>query len=191
MKNLNSRFSGIIETVGNLVQLNIIWILLCLPVITIFPATVAMYGVVRKWISCRDINGIFRPYFSLFRECFFQSLGISIGWFILAYFLYFDYHIMQFNGSFIILALVTLIFLAITVYLFPVMAHFETNWKGIIRNSMALCIANPFKTMLLVGILLVTLFLIYIFPISIVILGSSAAYLSYSICHRLFENLAD
>jgi uncharacterized membrane protein YesL len=191
MKILNSRFSRIIEIIGNLVQLNIIWIILCLPVITIFPATVAMYGVVRKWISGRDIDGIFRIYFSLLRECFVQSFGISIGWLILAYFLYFDYHIMRFTGSIFILGLVTLIFLAITVYLFPTMAHFHTNWKNIIRNSLTMAIAYPLKTALLVGILLLTILLIYIFPISIFILGSVSAYLSYRVCHSLYEKMAN
>jgi uncharacterized membrane protein YesL len=189
MKALNSRFSRVIEIIGNLVQLNIIWIIMCLPVITIFPATVAMYGVVRKWISGRDSEGIFRLYFSLFRECFVQSFGISIGWFILALFLYFDYHIMRFNGSIFILGLVTLIFLAITVYLFPAMVHFNTNWKNIIRNSLTMAIAYPLKTVLLVGILLVTILLIYILPISILILGSVSAYLSYRVCHSLFEKI--
>jgi uncharacterized membrane protein YesL len=187
MKVLNGRFSRMIEIIGNLVQLNIIWIIMCLPVITIFPATVAMYGVVRKWISGRDSEGIFRLYFSLFRECFVQSIGISIGWFILALFLYFDYHIMRFNGSIFILGLFTLIFLVITVYLFPAMAHFHTSWKNIIRNSLTMAIAYPLKTALLVGILLVTILLIYIFPIAIIILGSVSAYLSYRVCHRIFE----
>jgi uncharacterized membrane protein YesL len=185
MKFLNSRFSRIIEIIGNLVQLNIIWIIMCLPVITIFPATVAMYGVVRKWISGRNSEGIFRLYFSLQRECFMQSFGISIGWFILACFLYFDYHIMRFTGSIFILGLVTLVFLAITVYLFPTMAHFNTNWKNIIRNSLTMAIAFPLKTALLVVILLVTILLIYIFPVYIFILGSISAYLSYRVCHSL------
>ncbi|WHY66839.1 DUF624 domain-containing protein [Neobacillus sp. SuZ13] len=153
--------------------------------------TVALYGVVRKWVSGRDINGIFRIYFSLFRECFVQSFGISIGWFLLAFFLYFDYHIMRFNGSFFILGFVTLIFLAITVYLFPAMAHFNTNWKNMIRNSLTMAIAYPLKTMLLVGILLLTILFIYLFPISILILGSVSAYLSYRVCHNLFEKMAD
>jgi len=189
MRILDSRFSRMIETIGNLLQLSLVWLIMCLPIITIFPATVAMYGIVRKWISGRDINGIFRVYFSLFRECFMQSFLISIGWFMFVYFLYLDYHIMQFSGSFLILGLVTFLFLAITVYLFPSMAHFDANWKDIIRNSITMAIAYPVKTVLLVGIFLATIFLIYIFPISIFILGSGSAYLSYSIYHRLYEKL--
>lgn len=191
MKILDSRFSRIIEIIGNFVQLNLVWLIMCLPVITIFPATVAMYGIVRKWISGRDIDGIFRTYFSLFKECFLQSFWISIGWFMFAYFLYLDYHIMQFTGSLLILGVVTFLFLAITVYLFPSLAHFDANWKAIIRNSTTIAIVYPLKTALLVSILLVTIFLIYLFPISVFILGSGSAYLSYSVCHRLYEKLTE
>lgn len=138
----------------------------------------------------QEIDGIFRVYFSLFRECFLQSFGISMGWAGLACFLYFDYQIMRFPGSFIILGVVSVIFIAITAYLFPAMAHFDTNWKNIIRNSLTMAVAYPLKTALLVGILLVTFLLIFIFPISILILGSGSAYVSYMVCHKLFENLA-
>ncbi len=182
-----SRVHYYMEKLADLFLLNLLWVLSCLPIITIFPATVSMYGVVRKWIMKKETDGIFRTFFHQFRECFRQSLGVSILWAALAYFIYLDFQIINSNKFLLgILGLFTLLFLSFTMYLFPIMAHFQTNWKNIIRNSLIIAVFSPFSTIALLVILLVTLCLIYLFPIFISVAGSVSAYLSYRICHRLF-----
>jgi uncharacterized membrane protein YesL len=187
MNILNSRMLRNIERIVDLFLLNLIWLLLCLPVVTIFPATVAMYGVTRKWVMGKETDGVFRSFFLLFRECFFQSIGISLLWFVLAYLIFVNYHLVQSNLFMMaILGVLTLLFLSITVYLFPVMAHLETKWKHMIRNSLTMAISYPLSTLLLIGILIISAYLIYIMPVLIFIIGSISVYVSYMICHKLF-----
>jgi len=178
------------ERLANLALLNLLWILFCLPIITIFPATVSMYGVVRKWIMKKETDGVFRAFFHQFRECFRQSFGISVLWAILAYLLYLDFQIIHSNKFLLgVFVLFVLVFFSFTMYLFPSMAHFQTDWKNIIRNSLIIAISFPLSTLVLLVILLVTLCLIYLFPLFITISGSVSAYLSYRICHRLFVKI--
>jgi uncharacterized membrane protein YesL len=192
MNILNSRFYQYIEKLVDLFLLNLIWLLMCIPVITIFPATVSMYGVIRKWVMGKETNGIFRTFFSLFRECFLQSFGISVLWAALGFFIYLDFRIVHLESSLIyllllgILGLLFLFFLSITVYLFPIMAHFDTKWKSVIKNSLTMTIVYPLSTILLVSIFLISLYLVYLLPLFIFIIGSVTAYFSYTICHRLF-----
>jgi uncharacterized membrane protein YesL len=192
MNILNSRFYQFIEKLVDLFLLNLIWLLMCIPVITIFPATVSMYGVIRKWVMGKETNGIFRTFFSLFRECFVQSFGISVLWAALGFFIYLDFRIVHLQGSLMylillgILGLLFLFFLSITVYLFPIMAHFDTNWRNVIKNSLTMTIVNPLSTILLVSIFLISLYLVYLLPLFIFIIGSVTAYFSYTICYRLF-----
>jgi hypothetical protein len=40
-----------LEVVGNYCLLNLLWIVFSLPVITVFPATVAMFGIMKEWTN--------------------------------------------------------------------------------------------------------------------------------------------
>ncbi|MFF3023237.1 YesL family protein [Gottfriedia sp. NPDC057948] len=192
MNILNSRFLQFAEKIVDLFLLNILWLIMCIPVITIFPATVSMYGVIRKWTMGKETNGVFRTFLLLFRECFLQSFGLSVLWVTLGFFIYIDFRILHFDGSLMhlillgILCLLSLFFISITVYLFPIMAHFDTNWKNVIKNSITLVTRYPLLTILLIMISFISLYLVYLLPLFIFILGSVTAYFSYTICHKLF-----
>ena len=192
MNILNSRFLHYAEKIVDLFLLNLLWLIMCIPVITIFPATISMYAVIRKWKMGKETNGIFRTFFLLFRECFIQSFGISVLWAALGFFIYIDFRILHVESSMMhllllgILWLLSLFFLSITVYLFPIMAHFDTNWKNVIKNSLMLAITYPVSTILLMMIFLLSLYLVYLLPLFIFIIGSVTAYFSYTICHKLF-----
>ncbi|NUK30252.1 DUF624 domain-containing protein [Parageobacillus sp. VR-IP] len=43
------------EWIWRLLVLNIIWFLFSLPIVSIIPATVAMFAVIEKWLTC-DID---------------------------------------------------------------------------------------------------------------------------------------
>lgn len=63
--NPTGRAHRLLEVFINLLLLNLLWLLACLPVLTIYPATAAMFGVVRIWVRQGD-QGIVRPFFSSF-----------------------------------------------------------------------------------------------------------------------------
>lgn len=55
--------------ITNLVCLNVLWLLCCLPVITAGAATTAMYYVVFQYITKQD-DSVLRPFFKAFKENF-------------------------------------------------------------------------------------------------------------------------
>src|SRR5918999_2994539 len=71
-----------LEVFTDLVYLNLLWIVSCLPVITIAPSTAAMFGVVRGWIRGKDTPTT-REFFSLFRENFGRSFAVGLVWTVL------------------------------------------------------------------------------------------------------------
>jgi uncharacterized membrane protein YesL len=68
-----------VELVTNFLWLNLLWLVACLPIFTIFPATAAMFAVVREWVKKRE-PGITRAFFSFFKADFKQSFWIGILW---------------------------------------------------------------------------------------------------------------
>jgi uncharacterized membrane protein YesL len=171
---VDNQFLRITEKAADFFLLNFLWLLMCLPILTIFPSTTAMYGVVRNWSMGKNDKGVFRTFFSVFRECFWQSTGLSVLWFALGIFIYWDFHLIHANVLFlIILGVLTLLFLSI---------------KNMIRNALILAITYPLSTILLLAIFLLSLYFVYLFPAVIFIIGSMAAFVSYRICLQLFTD---
>lgn len=183
-----------LEKFTNFFLLNLLWFLMCLPIITIFPATAAMFGVVRQWIHKKD-DGVFRNFFTQFKLNFKQSFFIGILWFILALLFYFNFNIsMQMTGFirvFIVSSLlfVSLFFTMTSIYLFPVMVHYEVKWVNVIKNSMLFSVSQLWITILCGLILLLASFISYIIPITFIIVWSIAAYLVYALCDRTFKKV--
>ncbi|WP_223589385.1 YesL family protein [Neobacillus bataviensis] len=195
MNILNNRLYSALNTIVDLFLLNLLWVLTMLPLVTFFPATAALFGVVRRRILHKETGGIFKSFFQIFKENIKQSFVISIIWSALALFLFFDYRIIDPSHSvgqlilYIILVIVILLFSSISIYLFPIMVHFELSWKHVIRNAFLFSLMNPVLTILLLIIVGSSTALFYFYPATIFIIGSYAAYAVYYLCQIWFNQL--
>src|SRR5699024_696633 len=137
--------------------LNILWLVLCLPVVTIFPATTAMFGVIRKWHNEEDVM-IFKHFFKLFKENFRQSFLIGIIWFGIAFVLYFNIlaslHMPQLMrlSMLAIFFSFSLLFIITSIFIFPVMVHYDMNMIELMKNVLFIAVTK-LKNSLLVGII--------------------------------------
>jgi len=193
MKLLDSKFYSILLFISNIFLLNIIWLVMCLPLITIFPATAAMFGVVRQWVVHKDVS-IFAPFFRYFKENLKQSLLLEVIWVFLAAFLVIDYTIalkMGFSQSIIlpILFVISFLFLLGSVFLFPTMVQFNTTTGKILKNTLLLAISYFPITLILCLVTVLIAFILYIFPLSILFIFSAGAYCSYFLCHFAFKRV--
>src|SRR5215203_5331174 len=73
MSILDTRIYRWLETATAFFLLNLLWLVACLPVVTIFPSTAAMFGVVRDWVRGKD-GSLTRTFITRFRE----NLGLSL-----------------------------------------------------------------------------------------------------------------
>ena len=178
----------------NFLFLNVIWLLFCLPIITIFPATAAMFGVVREWNQKKN-QGVFRTFFMLFKETFLKSFLFGIVWFILAYLFYFNISIsLQMSGSLKLIILSILICLCLlftlaSIYLFPLMVHYKMQWVALIKNAILFSVSQLKTTILCAIIILIAMFINYVMPIGIVFVWSVAAYNIYRFCDKSFKKI--
>ncbi|MFX0561190.1 YesL family protein [Tepidibacillus infernus] len=195
MNALNNRLFHTLNTIVDLFLLNLLWVFASIPLITFFPATAAMFGVVRRRILQKETEGIFKSFFKMLKENFKQSFVLSIFWSVLAIFLYFDYRHINPASSvvqlilYIILIIGILLFSSISIYLFPIMVHFELSWKLVIRNAFFFSLMNPVLTVLLLIIVGAGVTLLYIYPVSILIIGSLVASTVYYLCQIWFNQL--
>jgi uncharacterized membrane protein YesL len=191
---LDSKLYRFLETLTNFFFLNVVWLLACVPVVTIFPATAALFGVVREWVRQEDA-GVLGPFVRRFKENFVQSLVVGWLWAILGALLLFNLlAIRRMPGplglpSLVLVAVVGLVYLTTTIYLFPVMVCYETTWHGVIRNAFFISASQPIVT--IIGLVLTgaMVMLFYFAPITIVLSGSITAYLLYALCNRAFQRV--
>ncbi|MBS4200227.1 DUF624 domain-containing protein [Bacillus sp. FJAT-49732] len=183
-----------LEKFTNFFLLNLLWFIMCLPIITIFPATAAMYGVVRQWVQKKD-TGVFKPFFSFFKENFLQSFLLGIVWFLFALMFYFNFMItLQMSGTVKVvmvsaLSFICLFFLMTSVYLLPVMVHYNTRFVILIKNSFFFSISQLWVTVLCGIIFLLTAVISYFIPMTTIIIWSIGFYLIYALCHRSFNRI--
>lgn len=195
MSDLNNRLLNTINTIVDYFLLNVLWVIASIPLITIFPATAAMFGVVRKRQLQKETNGIFKSFYMQFKNNFKQSILLSIIWGVFGAFLYVDYTIISPESSifqlilYILLIIGVILFSSITIYLFPIMVHFELSWKNVVRNAFFFSLMNPILTILLLIIVGIGGALLYAYPVSIFLSGSFLAYLVYYLCQMMFNQV--
>lgn len=190
---LEGRIYRILEVFANLVYLNFLWLLACLPVVTIPVSTTAMFGIVREWVR-GDEPPIARRFVSLFRENFRLGLIVGVIWALAGGALLLDLYLIGRMGSlraplYVALFALALVYVCASVYLFPVMAHYDLSTRDILKNALLFPGASPLVTVqcLLVGG--VAVFVTLTVPITVLISGSATAYAVYFFCDKSFRRV--
>lgn len=188
-------FNQIISVFTSFVLLNLLWLLFCLPIITIFPATTALFGTVRKWVRLGFDVGVFRVFVQQFKENFKKSLSLGFLWTIAFLILYADLSIVlknEFTGKGFLLILLfffTMLFAFVTIYQFLLLVNYELKLFHVLKNSLLLSLSHMEYTLLFLGLILVMLIVIYYFPIFLLISGSLLAFIMYGLFHKLSSKL--
>lgn len=147
----------VLSRICDFILLNVLWIICSIPLITIGSSTTAMYAVMLKLVKNEE-GYIVRGFFDAFRENFKKS---TIIWLILVVFgivLCIDFRFALFlkgamstvfQSLFIVLAVV---WLCMTIYVFPLTARYENTVKHTLKNALILCLARLPYTILMAAV---------------------------------------
>lgn len=172
--------------------LNLLWLVICLPILTIFPATTALFAVVREWQKKKDIQ-VFFSFFRHFKANFKQSFVLGILWIVFTFLLIGDFIItnqMQSNLKYVLFAvffLLSIVYLFVSITIFPVIVHYQVSWKDAIKNALLLSIGKPHFVLLSLVLIAGTVVLIFKFPAASMLAFSIAAYLVYALVSKVFH----
>ena len=151
----NSPVIAFLNKMADLILLNVIYVICCLPVFTIGAATTAMYYVCI--ISIRQGDGyVVRRFFESFKREFKVAtliwIPMSIIWLVMGFDLFFWYRMGTLFSKimFILSAVVAFVLLIVCMYLFPVLAKFEGSIKALVKNAAAFAVGYfPYTIILL------------------------------------------
>jgi len=163
---------------------------------TLFPATSAMFAIVRKFVQGADDSPMFRTFFKGFKENYLKSMIAGIVFVITFFMIYFNYHFyLQQESS---LQLLSFLFLVLTViviitlcYYFCFIVHIEAKFTRLIKNSLLMTIGNPVGSLvILFGNVIILYFSYFQFTFLVVFFtGSMMAFVTYFMFQRGFEKM--
>lgn len=153
--NIDSPLMRALAYLTDLVILNILWLICCIPIVTIGASTTALYGC---FLNRSIESSIVKRFFQQFRSNLKNSTilwGIDIVFLaILMMNIWFYYNNIEGDFSIArILLLMPAVILGVgTEYIFPLQSHFENSVKQTIKNSFLVGMAH-FPTSLLILII--------------------------------------
>lgn len=194
MNVLDTKVYSWLETATSFFLLNLMWLLACLPVVTASPATAAMFGVVRDWARGKE-TGVFGAFLLRFRQNFVQSLVVGVLWALFGGALLLDFLVANqlSSGPQVVmrslLVAASVLYALASVFLFPVMVHYDTKWTSVPKNALLLSIGRLPTTLLCLLAVAATAALTFVVPVLILITGSVTAYAVYRLCDREFRKI--
>jgi uncharacterized membrane protein YesL len=153
-----------------------------------------MFGVVREWTRGID-SGVVEPFFRHLKANFVQSLVIGLIWIVLGAVLVLDFFLLQGAESWLkipmllLLALGGLCYTFTSVYIFPVMVNYTSDWRQVIRNSFLISLSQLGTTVMCLVICGVMLLIVLLVPLAGLLAGSLTSYSVYSLCKRAFSRI--
>lgn len=190
--NMDNVFFTTIGKVVDIIVLSIIWILLCIPIITIGPATTALYYTIVKVIR-RERGYLMREFFTSFKANFKNGAIIGIILSILFLIMYFDRTFaLSLGGTkgFLMLSVfnaMIFLLLCITTYIFPILSRFKMGKKQLMKTALFMSMKHLPTTILLVIIVVACAIGTYIIPMLFFVTPAVCCLLCSLLLERVFK----
>lgn len=166
---LDNKFFEVLGKITDIVILNLLCIISCLPIITIGASITATYSVTMKMIKDEETY-IVKNFIKRFKENFKASTIIWSIMIIIGAVLAFDFHISKLisnesisNVLQLVFTMISIIYIFTLAYVFPMQSKFENIIKNTMINSILISIQNLPYTIIIVVLNLSPLLLISLF----------------------------
>lgn len=201
----DSAYTQIMTKIFNIFWLSILWLLCCIPVITIGASTIALYYVMLKLVKDEETT-VTREFFHSFKQNFLQSLPVTVIVLVVVVVLVADFHILGAAGraqgaSFMygFCIVLGIICAAVFSYVFPLLAKFENTVKKTFENGARLAASHIGQTLVItvVNLFPVLWFLISpqtfsaIFWIWVFVGGGVQTFVNSLFLVKIFDRLAE
>ena len=195
---LDSPLMNGLSKLADLIWLNILATICCIPIITIGASLTALHYVVLKMV--KDEEGyITRSFFKSFRENFKQATLIWLMLLVVFILLVADFMIFRFSGIVfpgwcqIALTAIAVLIMFATMHLFPLLSRYENSIRATYKNSLFMGILHLPKTILMmlcwIVPIVITIYVESFFPIVFLLGMSGPAFLNALLYKKSFQQL--
>lgn len=184
---------------GDLIILNLLTLVCCLPIVTAGASITAMYSVTLKMVRNEEGHAV-TAYLKAFRDNFKPACLLWLAVLGLVTFLVGDIYLLRGFSSAVMLGyrgvLITLLVLILlgAAFLFPVLARFENTLMNTVKNAFLFCLVHPVRSMMMLLVLSIPLAMIAVsprfVPVGILVGVSGPAFLASMYFRSLFDGYA-
>ncbi|WP_167360028.1 YesL family protein [Halobacillus dabanensis] len=180
-----------------LAAINLLWLFFIVVgavVFGVFPSTIAMFAVMRKWMKGNLGSSLIKEFWFFYKKEFWRTNGAGAGFVLIGYILYVDLFIYQFGEDQQILQLLLYILSAFycmaAAYFFPLYVHHEFKWYQYLKVAILTSFSAPFRGLLMLFLAYGIYFLMSKSPgLYLFFFGSGIAYLWLMITLPTFQKL--
>lgn len=180
----------ILETLG----LSLLWLFLCLPIVTIGAANTALYYSVNKTLKYNRgyaIRGFWQAFKDNFKQSTVVGLFFTVWLVILGYDCYMMYSFYMMNepmGKYrVAVYALTLLVVAWSTYVFPYIARFENTTKEVFKNTFMIAVANAPTTIISTGWLIMCGYIIYRWTPVIIVMPAIYTVIQSAFIEKVFR----
>ena len=192
---MDNPFMQALSVAADLLAMNVLALLCCLPVITAGAGLTAMNDLAIH-LTRQEETYLVKPFFRSFRDNWKQSTLLWLIFLAAAAILYFDYHAAAVYAPLLRypIAAIGILLLALMIYAFALQARYENTIGGTLKNAVSLAIAYFPRTLGIVVFALAFWLLaihFYRFGIPVLLLFglSLPCYVSMLLLRGVFEKL--
>jgi uncharacterized membrane protein YesL len=179
----------------DVIVLSLVWIVLCIPIVTIGPSNTAMYYAVVKVIR-RERGYLLREFFKSFKLNF--KKGLIIGVILTLFYIALGFDLMwawgnlkngETKGSILmgVFAAVAILVVCFSLYVFPILSRFEMTIKQLVRASIFMAIRHLPSTIAMLVFTAAGFLAVYILPVLFFIIPGAIVLLNSLLMERIFK----
>lgn len=187
-----------LNKVADLMWLNVLTLICCIPIITAGAALTSAHYVALK-MKRNEEGYISKEFFKAFKMNFKQSTLIWLLILLIAFIFALDFYIIKEGGIVlsnilqVVLMAICCLFVFTVIWVFPVQAKFVNSIKGTLKNALALSIIQIPKTFLMLVVYLLPYVILYftlqVFPLVFLFGISVPVYVSAMLYNKMFKKL--
>ena len=197
---LDSPLMQVLNKVADLLWLNILTLICCIPIVTAGASLTAMNYMALKIVRNEECY-ITKGFFKSFKQNFKQATAIWLLFLLAVLVLAGDFYIVKNSGiEFnivikVVIGIVALILTFTWMFVFPVLAKFDNTVIRTIKNAFIMSILQFPKTLLMIVIyalpIVIGILVPQAFPICFLFGLSAPAYVSALLYNKFFQKLED
>lgn len=180
--------------IADIVVLGLLWLLCCLPVLTIAPACIALYDTVARCIHGTDEHP-YKHFFRVFKAELLRGIGISALWGVVGFALVMGYNLLVNMGdgnTFVtVYSMVYLVSMVIPVgifaWLIPLEARFTNTFFGLHKTAATFAIVHLPTTAIMLGIVVVAAVVVAFVPVLFLVLPGIVVTLQCWFVEKVFR----
>ncbi len=198
--NLDSPLMQALSRMADLLWLNLLTFICCLPIVTVGASFTSLHYMSLK-MARNEESYISRGFFRSFKLNFKQATIIWILQAVIFAILGFDFYLMFFSEQEtnivfqVIIYLMAMLVLMASTFVYPVLAKFDNPVTKTIKNAMLISIMQFPKTLLMIVMSIAPIVILLMFPVAtpiVLLFGFSVpAYIFAKLYNKFFKKLED